>query len=181
MPTFVTLRTLSTWERTALEELSASTTDDPTVIPTVVTRARLVLAVWQGEHTQTIADRFGISRRTVYRWLHRFNEAGIAGLEDKPIPQLYTPKSTPEQRRIVVDTARLDPQTLGLPYTWWSSDRLAQYLRDAKGLCLTPTYIQWILYSQGMRIRRTQSWAGEGADPAFVARWTPHNHPAHRS
>jgi len=46
-------------------------------------RARIVLLAAQGESAREIAERLGISVRSVYKWTRRFQEDGIEGLEDK--------------------------------------------------------------------------------------------------
>ena len=47
------------------------------------TRQKLVEAVLARHHPiQTLARRFGVSRKTAYKWLHRFRRQGAAGLGD---------------------------------------------------------------------------------------------------
>ncbi|WP_345483169.1 helix-turn-helix domain-containing protein, partial [Actinopolymorpha pittospori] len=46
-------------------------------------RAQMVLAWFDGESAADIARRFGASKPTVYKWVDRFEEAGVAGLDDR--------------------------------------------------------------------------------------------------
>lgn len=125
MPRSLSLRELSAQERSALERLAHSRMSPARLVE----RARVVLAALTGEHAGSISAQFHLSRNCVYLWLHRFNAAGLAGLEDKPRkgrPATYMR----EQVGIVVQTALSKPATLGLPFASWTLDRLAAYLAE---------------------------------------------------
>jgi len=63
----------------------------------LVRRARILLLRADGMTITDIARAVGMSRRHVYKWLQRFQQAGVAGLDDKlgrgyhlgPLPQPY--------------------------------------------------------------------------------------------
>ena len=44
-----------------------------------------------------IADKYGISRKTVYKWLYRYEEEGIDGLKDKGRAPHTNPNETPDK------------------------------------------------------------------------------------
>jgi transposase InsO family protein len=46
-------------------------------------RYRAVLEVLDGTPVTEVADRFGVSRQTVHRWVARYRESGIDGLADR--------------------------------------------------------------------------------------------------
>ncbi|MEU6682772.1 helix-turn-helix domain-containing protein [Streptomyces sp. NPDC046832] len=48
----------------------------------LVVRARMIELSWSGQRVPAIADELRCSPKTVRRWLHRFNRAGLDGLED---------------------------------------------------------------------------------------------------
>jgi len=57
-------------------------------------RMRLMLAVEAGEEPiAALCRRFGISRRIGYKWLGRYREAGVAGLEDRSRAPLRHPQA----------------------------------------------------------------------------------------
>jgi transposase InsO family protein len=69
------------------------------------------------------AESAGVSRMTVYKWLHRFESEGLAGLQDRSSRPRRSPRTTPaEQTRAVLELRRrlrwgphrIAPQ-LGLP------------------------------------------------------------------
>jgi transposase-like protein len=46
-------------------------------------RVKFIADVLKGEQTITeLCQRYGIARKTGYKWMERFQEAGPAGLED---------------------------------------------------------------------------------------------------
>ena len=67
-------------ERQTLVQLASSRTAPARFIE----RAQILLALAAGRRPSQVARGFGISRPTVYTWIHRFNEQGLHGLEDRP-------------------------------------------------------------------------------------------------
>ena len=115
----VSLRALTQQERRSLESLAASRTAQARFVE----RAQIVLAIADGQSAAAVARRLGLSRPTVYTRIHRFNDRGLAGLEDRPRsgrPHRYTA----EQRAEVVAAALTAPEDLGLPFSSWTLDRL---------------------------------------------------------
>jgi transposase len=47
-------------------------------------RGRLILLLADGMTLTDIAATVGLSRRNTYKWIQRFLQDGLAGLEDKP-------------------------------------------------------------------------------------------------
>jgi transposase len=163
MPRTLSLRDLTTEERSALERLAHSRTSPARLVE----RARVVLAVLEGERVAALAQRLECTVATVYLWLHRFNDGGLAGLEDqlrKGRPATYTR----EQVGVVVATALTDPQTLGQPFASWTLDRLAAYLAEEKGITMKRSRIDELLIAEGLRWRKEETWFGERVDPAFA-------------
>jgi putative transposase len=53
--------------------------------------------------TTELCTRFGISRKTGYKWLGRYMQEGLSGLQEKPrnSPPLSTPHRSRHRRRVV--------------------------------------------------------------------------------
>jgi transposase len=132
-----------------------------------VERAKGVLAALEGEGVGTIAQRFHLSPATVYLWLHRYEEQGLAGLADKPRGG-RPPTYTREQVGTIVATALTDPQTLGQSYSAWTLDRLATYLAEQHGIPMKRSRLDELLLAEGLRWRKQESWFGERVDPEFA-------------
>jgi transposase len=86
-------------------------------------RARIVLAVADGEGTSAVARRVGVSRPTVILWRDRFVQAGLDGLADAP--RSGRPK-TVDDAAIIAATLEPPPDRLGI--THWSTRLLAGVL-----------------------------------------------------
>src|SRR5829696_8416921 len=86
-------------------------------------RARIVLLAAEGTPNVEIARLVGVSRPTVNAWRTRYAERGLPGLaEEKRAGR----KRSIDQRRIVAETLRPPPASLGV--THWSSRLLADRL-----------------------------------------------------
>jgi transposase len=162
------LRDLTTDERAAIEHLAHSRTSPARLVE----RARIVLAVLDGERVAALAQRLQCPVATVYRWLHRFNDDGLAGLHDQP-RRGRPPTYSREQVGVVVATALTDPQTLKLPFASWTLDRLAAYLAEEKGITMKRSRIDELLIAEGLRWRKEETWFGKRVDPAFAAKRGP--------
>ena len=86
-------------------------------------RARIVLLAAEGTPNVEIARLVGVSRPTVNAWRTRYAERGLPGLADE---KRSGRKRSIDQRRIVAETLRPPPASLGV--THWSSRLLANRL-----------------------------------------------------
>lgn len=86
-PTKVTLRELTAEERQALEQLAASRTAQARFVE----RAQILLASADGRRPGQVAEDLGVSRPTVYTWIHRFNDRGLHGWRINPGPGARRP------------------------------------------------------------------------------------------
>src|SRR5512135_1499197 len=161
--TKVSLRELTAEERHALEQLAHSRTAQARLVE----RAQLLLAIADGRRPSQVAKQLGLSRPTVSTWIHRFNEQGLHGMEDRPRagrPHTYTA----EQRAEVIAAALTDPKSLGLPFGCWTLDRLRAYLSEQKGIGIKRSRISEILVDEGLKWRHQETWFGERVDPDFA-------------
>lgn len=132
-----------------------------------VQRARIILLSNQGYLVREIAEELGCHERTARRWIGRFNELGMAGLEEyvrAGRPRVYSP----EEVGTVIQTALTPPEELGLPFASWTLDRLVAYLAQEKGIGMKRTRIAEILSKEGLRWRKQEGWFGERIDPEFA-------------
>jgi transposase len=150
-------------EQRVIEQLAVSRTTPARLVE----RARIIQAAASGRRLPEIAQALHLSRPTVYAWIHRFNEQGPDGLQERPRsgrPHTYTA----EQRAEVIATALTDPKGLGLPFGCWTLDRLRAYLNEHKGIPMKRSRIDEILTGEGLRWRQQETWFGERVDPAFA-------------
>ncbi len=101
----------------------------------VSTRAQMVLAWYEGDSAADIAKRFGTSKPTVYKWVDRFEEGGVAALENQTSPGRPRSVSGPVRARIVALTKMPPPQETGL--THWSTYEMVKYLKRHEGISVS--------------------------------------------
>ena len=89
-------------------------------------RAKFCLAFVEGGYSMTeLCERFGISRKTGYKWLRRFESAGLTGLDD----QSRAPRSIPHKTPRVVEDALVE---LRKKHDDWGARKLIDVLRRRK-------------------------------------------------
>ena len=74
-------------------------------------RARLVALHAEGLYsTAELATRFGVSRKTAYKWLARYRDGGLDALDDQPrVRHGQHAKTPPEVEALVVEARRKHP------------------------------------------------------------------------
>jgi transposase len=158
------LRAVTDEERQAVARLAHSRTAQARAVE----RAQMVSAALNGESVEEIAVRLRLSRNTVYLWLHRFEQRGVAGLTDRG--RSGRPRTSPgEQVGESVASALTKPNVLGLPCTSWTLDRLVAYLAEQTGITMKRSRLGDVLVSEGLRWRQEEAWFGERVDPDFAA------------
>jgi len=102
----------------------------------VAERARIVLLAADGLTGPQIAERVGCTEPTVVKWRRQYAADGLAGLEDAPRPGGPRTVLTDEViSEILSATVTAPPQALrAAGVTHWSSRRLADWLRRARGV-----------------------------------------------
>src|SRR6266542_4430416 len=121
----------------------------------LIQRARIITASWDGASVAELAQRLGCHPKTVYKWLHRYNQAhGLDGLADLPRPGL--------PRRGEGLLAPAQPQAPA----HWTLDTLAE-TAQAEGIRVGRSQVRRILLAERVRWRPTRSWT-TSTDPEFV-------------
>lgn len=162
------LRDLTAEEHAAVRRLAESRTAPARAVE----RAKIVWLAHGGHSAPAIAGALSVCGPTVRLWLHRFNAAGLAGLQDRPRqgrPRTYSV----ERVGRVVALALSDPDALDLPFGCWTLDRLEQYLNEVEGLPIKRSRIAEVLRAEGLRWRTQETWFGERVDPAFAEKRGP--------
>src|SRR5919109_266574 len=146
-------------------------------------RARIVTLSWDGAQVGQIAAQLGCHPRTVYRWLHRFNQHGIDALGDLPRSGRPRRLGELERGRIIALVAtdppgRLRRQPDGAlaavdeqQPAQWTLDALAA-AAQAEGIQAGRSQVRRILQAEGVRWRTVRSWSASG-DPAFAPKERP--------
>jgi transposase-like protein len=80
-------------------------------------RAVLCQRITSGRPVAQVAAEMGISRTSAYRWWGRYQQAGLAGLVDRPSRAHHHPRRTPATLEVQVlalrQTRKLGPARIG--------------------------------------------------------------------
>lgn len=114
-------------------------------------RMRFIVAVAEGDESFTeLCGRFGISRKTGYKWVERYESLGPAGLEDKPpVARNHPHRLNDELADLFVETRKLHPT--------WGPKKLRAFVADRHPELVVPaaSTIGELLKSRGqIRPRR---------------------------
>ena len=92
----------------------------------VTERARFVALHQEGCYSMTeLCERFGISRKTGYKWLSRFTDAGLDGLKD----QSRAPRQCPHRTAKGVEAALVRAREA---HPTWGPKKLVAYLAEKR-------------------------------------------------
>ena len=133
----------------------------------VASRAQMVLWHDEGHSAPEIAARMGTSKVTVYKWLQRDQEGGLAALESRK--STGRPREVPGEvrSRILALTKQSPPEGTGLSH--WSSYEMARYLRRHEGIRVSHNFISVLWRENGIQPHR-QGTFKLSRDPEFAAR-----------
>lgn len=123
-------------EQTAELRSVVNSRDVPAVL---ATRARIVLWMAEGRRRKDVAELAGVSLPTVDRWIDRYAEQGLAGLEE--LKRGAGREQVPVQvaARILTLTRMSPPAETGLSH--WSSRAMAAYVKRTEGVSVSWHYV----------------------------------------
>ena len=92
----------------------------------------VLLAAERGLTAREISEIVRASEETVRRWLKRYLAEGVEGLRDEPQPGAPR-RVTQEYREGLIHAVRRRPRSLGLAFSVWTLQRLADYVAEKHG------------------------------------------------
>lgn len=142
---------LSEQQRAELDELYRKTE-----VPRVRTRAQMVLlSAEQKLKAEEIAEVVRESSVTVLRWLHRYISEGIEGWRDAPRAGRSSVVSEAFRKRLL-EIVRRRPRSMGLEYSMWTLQRLADFLAEETGIRVSDETIRRELAKEDIVFSRPQ-------------------------
>jgi len=177
MPKRVRLRSLTADEQAEVRRLAASRK-----LPIrLVQRARIIAAMLEDPTLTATQAGFragfeGSAAGSI--WVGRFNEEGLAGLEDRPRSG-RKPTHGQEVRSALIDLALQKPRSLAYPFELWTLERLQRAFEERQGIHLSDSTIWTWLAEEGLAWKRQQSWFHDAAqhDPEFAEKRGPSSGP----
>lgn len=128
----------------------------------VALRAHMVLMSDNGYPVPFIAVIHGCGCDVVRLWLHRYEQKGVAGLQDEP--RSGRPRKDAIAHHIVDAQASNSPECSGLVQSCWTVHLLATFLAVRFALCLSLSTVRRYLKATGWR------WARPRLAPARLLR-----------
>lgn len=113
----------------------------------------VLVLLLDGYRPMFLTRLFGLSRMTLTRWVHRLNQAGVAGVLEHPRPGRPT-ALTARLRRQLLQHLEQSPEEHGLPRAVWDGPTLVVHLRRRFGVELTVRQAQKWLHRLGYRLKR---------------------------
>jgi transposase len=126
----------------------------------LVERAKMLLGCAAGHTVEEIAEQLDVARQTVSRWLGRYVERGLEGIE-KDMPRSGRPRTITPAR--VDEIVRLTTQSTPVAATHWSTRTLAPMGQ------VSPSTIGRIWRAHGLKPHRVKNFKLSN-DPLFAAK-----------
>jgi transposase len=162
------LRALNEEEEQVIKKLAHSRTASARLVE----RAKIIELGSRGETIPQIMQQLHLSEHMVRKWWKRFEQQGLAGLEDAPRPGAPS-RYTAENKARVLEAALTSPSDLNLGFHCWTFERLATYVHEHLGIHMQKTRIFEILQEEGLKWRKQETWFGERLDPEFAKKRGP--------
>jgi len=126
-----------------------------------------LLLVTGGQSCQQVAELFGEDRRTVQRWVRRFETHGLEGMREGDRSGRPTTLDAKQWTALGRDLRR-DPGELGLAGHLWDGKMLSEHLCQRYGVALGVRQCQRIFGQMGFRLRKPRPQVAQ-SDPVKVA------------
>ena len=159
MPKRIRLRSLTPDEKAEIQRLVSSRKEPIRLVQ----RARII--AYMVEEPELTATEAGL--RAGFRsdamgtiWVKRFNEEGLAGLEDRRRSGRKRTHSQ-EVRSALISLALQKPRSLGYPFELWTLERLQRAFKERQGVHLSDSTIWTWMDEEGFQWKRQQSWFRE--------------------
>ena len=147
----VKLRELTDEEQKAIRKL----TNSKNAAAKLVKRAQIIVAMLD-DKTLTATDagvQVGYSTAIGSKWVRRFNEEGVDGLDDRPrsgAPRIHDEKV----RSRLVSLALQKPRTLKYPFELWTLERLQVAFKEREEVRVAQSTILDWLAAEGFQWKR---------------------------
>ena len=126
-----------------------------------------LLLVTGGQSCQQVAELFGEDRRTVQRWVRRFETHGLTGMREGERSGRPATLDAKHWAALGRDLRR-DPQKFGHAGHLWDGKLLSAHLRLRYGVMLGVRQCQRIFGQMGFRLRKPRPQVAQ-SDPVQVA------------
>lgn len=139
----------------------------------VRSRWEMILLSHEGLSPPQIAERVRLSDRTVRRTIDRYEAEGVKGVLNKAIPGRPA-RVTAAYLKALEPIVEHNPRDLGLPFSNWTTAKLAEYMAQQTGIAIGARQMENYLKAQRWRLRRPVLSVKHKQDQAQVAEKKSH-------
>jgi transposase len=112
-------------------------------------RIRAVRQIEDGAHPEDVAEVLGLDRSTVFKWLARYREGGIAALKAKPVPGRPSKLDGRQIARLYALIVGSDPRQLQFDFALWTREMVRQVIRAEFKVALSVVSVGRLLKKMG--------------------------------
>ena len=145
-----------------------------------VMRQQAVKAVGKGQTATSVAAAFGVSIRTVFRWLSAYASGGQNALLAKPIPGAPTKLTSDEMRWIAQTVRDQSPLQMKFEFGLWTLSLIRELIRRQFGKALSKGTVSRVMRILGFTPQRPLYRAWQ-QDPVLVEKWQAEDFPKLRA
>jgi len=131
-------------------------------------RVQSILMKADGYTYEAVAERHGVSRKSVERWVHAYEAHGLEGLRLKPHPGRPS-RYTGRRRERIVQLALKSPTLFGYLQHDWSLRLLARHLTKEVGIRIGKTRLSEILRDADIAHKRPKATV-RSPDPEYAVK-----------
>ena len=116
-------------------------------------RATAVHLLHLGHEPPAVAQILSVTVQAIYQWYHRFVQAGVEGLANRPKGHRQA-KADAGYRQALEQTLASEPSELGYDFAIWTVERLRDHLARTTGKHLSISRLREIVHEQKYVYRR---------------------------
>jgi transposase len=146
-----------------LRDIAARTCDER-----VVLRLLAVALVLEGQPRGVAAQTHGMDRQTLRNWIIRYNQLGVSGLANRPIPGRST-RLSPAQLAELREIVAAGPQGGASGYGRWRSTDLNRVIAERFGVRFHEATVGRILNGMHMALRQQHLDAHAHQQPSAMS------------
>jgi transposase len=128
-----------------------------------VRRLDVIALICNDHPIHYVAGLFGINPSTVQRWIHRINEHGFDGLNDKAGRGRRSQLNDADRLKLKDEIGR-SPAVFGYTQSQWNGKLLSHHLKLHYGIQLKVRQCQYLFKQLGFSLQRPRKMPA-GADP----------------
>ena len=117
------------------------------------TRMLAVLQTWDGKPSLEVAKDIHMAATNVRKWVHRYNEYGIAGLIDTRRSNRKSYLS-PEQKQAVIEALQKSPRECGFNKSNWTMPLLKRWINKQWGINYKTSSLYDLVHKLGFTLQR---------------------------